>query len=228
MKVSAVIAAGGAGTRMGTPEGKMFVEIGGKPVLLHTIKAFDSIEIIGDIIVCLPAKDITKVGEMISRENIKKPVQLVEGGPTRQASVHNGLLSLSPETEMVVIHDGARPFVTKEIVINSISEAKACGAVIVGVPVKDTIKTVTDDKLISNTLQRDRLWSVQTPQTFKKALITEAHEEAKNLRINATDDAALVERLGARVKMIMGSYENIKITTPEDVVLGEAILRSRQ
>jgi 2-C-methyl-D-erythritol 4-phosphate cytidylyltransferase len=142
--------------------------------------------------------------------------------------VYNGIQVVSDDTDIVVIHDGARPFVTKEIILEAVSETRAHRAVIVGMPVKDTIKTVKDDRLVSNTLDRDVLWQVQTPQVFDFKLIKEAYERAKRLDVQATDDARLVERLGEKVKMISGSYDNIKITTPEDLKIAEAILRSRQ
>ena len=150
------------------------------------------------------------------------------GGQTRQDSVYNGLQAISHDSDIVLIHDGARPFVTKEMIVRAVNEIKTCGAVIVAMPVKDTIKTVGEDGFVMNTLDRELLWQVQTPQIFKKDLIIEAHERAKRLSLQATDDSRLVERLGEKVKVIRGSYENIKITTPEDIKIAEEILRSKQ
>ncbi|MCX5748998.1 MAG: 2-C-methyl-D-erythritol 4-phosphate cytidylyltransferase [Candidatus Saganbacteria bacterium] len=228
MKTTAIIAAGGLGTRMRSPDGKLFIEICGKPVLGLTIKAFENSEIIDDIILVVALDEIEKARKLKEREGYKKIRHIIQGGASRQASVYNGLQVVSDDTDIVVIHDGARPFVTKEIILEAVSETRAHRAVIVGVPVKDTIKTVKDDRLVSNTLDREILWQVQTPQVFDFKLIKEAYERANRLDIQATDDARLVERLGEKVKMISGSYDNIKITTPEDLMIAEAILRSKQ
>ena len=228
MKTSAIIAAGGSGSRMKTDEGKLFLELCGTPILLLTLAVFDSCDIIDEIILPVPLDEIERTKQLVERAGFKKVRHIIQGGSTRQASVYNGLQVVSADSDIVVIHDGARPFVSREIILDAVSETRAHKAVIVGMPVKDTIKTVTDDRLVSNTLDREILWQVQTPQVFEAALIKEAYERAVKLGISATDDARLVERLGEKVKMITGSYENIKITTPGDLKIGEAILKSRQ
>jgi 2-C-methyl-D-erythritol 4-phosphate cytidylyltransferase len=228
MKVSVIIAAGGMGKRMQSSEGKLFIEIGSFPMIALTVSVFESSEIIDDIILVVALDEIERAKKLVEKYGFKKIRHIIQGGATRQDSIYNGLQVVSTDTDIVVIHDGARPFVTKEIILEAISETRAYRAVIVGMPVKDTIKTVKDDRLVSNTLDRDFLWQVQTPQVFDYSLIKEAYERAKRLEIQATDDARLVERLGEKVKMIMGSYENIKITTPEDVKIAEAIIKSRQ
>ena len=228
MKTSAIIAAGGSGSRMKTDEGKLFIELRGIPIILLTLSIFDSFDIIDEIILPVPLDEIGRTKQMVERAGLKKVRHIIRGGETRQASVYNGLQVVSSDSEIIVIHDGARPFVSREIILDAVSETRAYKAVIVGMPAKDTIKTVTDDRLVSNTLDREFLWQVQTPQVFEAGLIKEAYERANKLGFSATDDARLVERLGERVKMITGSYENIKITTPEDLKIGEAILKSRQ
>lgn len=228
MKTTAIIAAGGLGTRMQNPDGKLFLEICKHPVLALTIDAFEEADIIDDIVLVVALDEIERARRLKELKGFKKIRHIIQGGPTRQDSVYNGLQVVSDDTDIVVIHDGARPFVTKEIILEAVSETRAHKAVIVGMPVKDTIKTVKDDRLVSNTLDREILWQVQTPQVFERKLIKEAYERAKRLDAQATDDARLVERLGEKVKMINGSYENIKITTPEDIKVAEAILRSRR
>ena len=228
MKTSAIIAAGGSGSRMKTDEGKLFIELCGTPIILLTLAVFDSCDIIDEIILPVPLDEIERTKQLVERAGLKKVRHIIQGGSTRQASVYNGLQVVSSDSDIVVIHDGARPFVSREIILDAVSETRAHKAVIVGMPVKDTIKTVTDDRLVSNTLDREILWQVQTPQVFEAPLIKEAYERAFKLGFSATDDARLVERLGEKVKMIQGSYENIKITTPEDLKIGEAILKSRQ
>lgn len=228
MKVTAIIAAGGSGARMKDPGGKLFIELCGDPILALTIGAVGSSEIVDDIILTVPLDQIERVKTLVEKYSFKKVRHIIEGGATRQDSVYNGIQVVSPDTDILIVHDGARPFITKEIILEAVSETRAYKAVIVGMPVKDTIKTVKDDRLVTNTLDRELLWQVQTPQVFDLALIKEAYERAKRMGIKATDDARLVERLGEPVKMIQGSYENIKITTPEDITIAEAILRSRQ
>jgi 2-C-methyl-D-erythritol 4-phosphate cytidylyltransferase len=151
-------------------------------------------------------------------------VTVVEGGEERGDSVKHGLKAVSPDMDLVIVHDGARPLITPDIIEKAIGEAQEYGAVVVGVPVKDTVKKVESRTLIvERSLDRDELWQAQTPQIFKYEIITRAYAK----KITATDDAKLVEDLGIKVKMVMGSYENIKITTPEDLIVAEAILRSR-
>lgn len=228
MKVSAIIAGGGLGIRMNNPLGKLFIEIDGRTIIELTLSIFESVDIIDEVILTIAEEEIEKANNLISECDFKKIKHVIAGGKTRQDSVYNGLKLVSPDTDIVVIHDGARPFVTKEIILESISEAKAHRAVIVGIPVKDTIKMVNNERLVTNTLDRELLWQVQTPQTFEYPLIKEAYERAKKLNIQATDDSRLVERLGEKVIMINGSYENIKITTPEDLKIAEVILKSKQ
>lgn len=228
MRTSAIIAAGGSGIRMNNPDGKLFIEICGKPIIWLTVSKFEKSDVIDEIIIAVSPDDIGRAKELFKQSSFKKTIKIIAGGKTRQDSVFNGLKELSNDTDIVVVHDGARPFVSEEIILEAVSEARARKAVIVGVPVKDTIKIVNDDRIVSNTLERELLWQVQTPQAFEYSLIKEAHDKAEKLGIKATDDAGLVERLGEKVKMIMGSYDNIKITTPEDLKIAEAILRLKQ
>ncbi len=225
MKVTAVIPAAGAGKRMNLK--KQFLEINGKPLLSITVSVFEDCQSIDDIIVVAARDDIEAVKEML--KSFRKIRDIVEGGPERQDSVYNGLKDISKESDddLVVIHDGARPLITKEIISKAVTEAKVSKAVVVGVPAKDTIKTVTPDNMTLETLDRGSLWLVQTPQVFQLSIIKQAYERAQKINYRATDDSKLVERMGIPVKMIMGSYDNIKITTIEDVAIAESILNQR-
>jgi 2-C-methyl-D-erythritol 4-phosphate cytidylyltransferase len=198
---------------MGRP--KQFLPLAGKAVVEWTIEVFRKIKTVEQIVLAVPEDDLERAKNL--------GVTVVAGGEERGDSVKNGLKAISPDCDLVIIHDGARPLITPDIIEKAISEAKEYGAAIVGVPAKDTIKRVGDDLVIKDTVDRQALWQAQTPQIFKYEIITRAYAKKRS----ATDDAKLVEDLGIKVKMVMGSYENIKITTPEDLIVAEAILRSR-
>ncbi len=227
MKVSAIIPSAGYGERMGGLK-KPYILLDGKPILFHTLKVFQKCPLIDDIKVIVAAGDEQKcLDEVISYCN-EKVSQIITGGSTRQESVFNGLKNLSPDTDLVIIHDCVRPFVTNDMISASLDSAKKWGAAIVAVPVKDTIKESDDNVFVANTLDRQRLWSIQTPQVFKYEIILHAHLLAQQKNIQATDDAGLVEMFGnCKVKLVMGTYENIKITTPIDLIVAEAIHKSR-
>ncbi len=214
MKVSVIIAAGGSGKRMGKP--KQFLPLLGRPVVAWTVDVFKTIKQVNQIILVAGGDDLARAKEF--------GVYLAESGKERQDSVKNGLDLVKNDCDLVLIHDGARPLVTADIIEKAIEAAGECGAAVVGVPVKDTIKMVGYDLIINGTADRSMLWQAQTPQAFKYEIITRAYQKIKGI---VTDDSKLVEDLGIKVKMVMGSYENIKITTPEDLVMAEAILRSR-
>jgi 2-C-methyl-D-erythritol 4-phosphate cytidylyltransferase len=213
MKIAVIIAAGGSGKRMGRP--KQFLPLAGKAVVAWTVEVFRKIKTVEQIVLAVPEDDLERAKNL--------GVTVVAGGEERGNSVKNGLKAISPDCDLVIIHDGARPLITPDIIEKAISEAKEHGAAVVGVPVKDTIKRVGDDLMIKETVDRQALWQAQTPQVFKYEIITRAYAKKRS----ATDDAKLVEDLGIKVKIVMGSYENIKITTPEDLIVAEAILRSR-
>lgn len=221
-----VIVAAGTGSRMKKDINKQFIKLNNKEILAHTIDKFYNNENIDDIVVV-----IKKDEEEYFNKNIKDKygfinIKLAYGGNERQDSVFNGIKLLKKECDIVLIHDGARPFVTDDIIKKSINEANNHNAIVVGVKVKDTIKVVNDDGNIVDTPNRSYLWAVQTPQVFKYDIITKAYEYAYNNNYYGTDDAMLVERIGYNVKMIEGSYNNIKITTQEDLEFGEQILKN--
>ncbi|WP_296971818.1 2-C-methyl-D-erythritol 4-phosphate cytidylyltransferase [Tepidanaerobacter sp. EBM-38] len=224
MQVSTVIAAGGHGKRMNSSVSKQFLTIKGHPILYYTLNKFEKMDVISSIVLVTGVDDMDYTREEIIRKYGFKKVKLVEGGKERQDSVYNGLREIPPQTDIVVIHDGVRPFVPIKLIEKSITAAMKYKAVGVAVPVKDTIKIVGDGNIIKSTPDRKTLWSIQTPQTFKYDLILAAYEKALSEGFYGTDDTVLVERMGLSVKIIEGAYENIKITTPEDIIFAEAFV----
>jgi len=222
----AVIVAAGKGVRMNRPTPKQYIDLGGIPILLRTLLAFEKCVSIDKIILVVPEADIKFCNErIINPSEIRKKIITVAGGPERQASVYNGLLAVDEKKNIVVIHDGVRPFVSPSIIEECIREAVLNGACILGVPASDTLKLADDSGCIKKTLERDSVWLAQTPQAFEYSLIKRAHEKAGKEGFTGTDDALLVERLGERVRIIKGSINNIKITTPEDLSLARAMLK---
>lgn len=227
-KVTALIPAAGMGRRMGNAVAKQFLPLGDKPMLAHTLLAFQRASGIDEIIPVLSEEDMEScLRDVIELYHITKVKTLVVGGRERHDSVANGLKKLEKDASIVLVHDGVRPFVTQEMIQESIELAKKGECVAVGVPLKDTIKEVDDKRIVRNTLERSRLWAIQTPQTFPVKILKRAYEESYRNKTFGTDDATLVERTGGKVRVIMGSYENIKITTPEDLLLAEEILKRR-
>lgn len=227
MYISAIIVAGGKGRRMGSSINKIFLDLNGKPLLYYSIKAFEGIPEIDEIIVVSSKEEVKYCQiEVIKKFRLNKVKKIVEGGEERQASVYNGLMAVDKRCEIVLIHDGARPFISRSIIAKGIKEAKIHKAVGIAVPVKDTIKVVDEDNFIINTPERKTLWGIQTPQIFDYDLITMAHKKAIEDDFIGTDDCVLVERCGSRVKLVEGSYKNIKITTPEDLIIAEALLNN--
>lgn len=189
----------------------------GKPVLAHTLSVFESCEAVGEVVLVVGESDIEAAGELVGRFGCSKVRAIVPGGPHRQDSVSRGLEKVTGD--IVAIHDAARPMVTGEMVVTSIEEARRTGACIAAVPVIDTVKSASADRTVTGTVDRSNLYTVQTPQTFRTELIRSAYERAYSDGVYATDDAALVERLGEKVTIVPGSYDNIKITTQPDLDL---------
>jgi len=228
LKTSAIIVAAGKGRRMGKDYNKQYIILGDKPIVAHTIEVFEQNSLIDEIILVVGKDEIALVKQdVIEKYNFKKVVSIIEGGDQRQDSVYNGLRAVNNECDIVLVHDGARPFVTDNIIEEGINVVNEAGACIAAVPVKDTIKVVNANMDVVNTPARETLWAIQTPQVFKYKLLMNAYEKLQNSDIKATDDAMLIEALGHTVKIINGSYENIKITTPEDLIVGEGILKEK-
>ena len=220
-----VIVAAGTGTRMNMGINKQFIKLEGKEIIYYTIEKFYRNENIEDIVVVVKEEEAEFFRKKILDKYNFKNIKIAYGGKERQDSVYNGLKSLDKNCDIVLIHDGARPFVSDKIINKSIEEAKENKAVVVGVPVKDTIKVIDNNNNIVDTPNRSLLWAVQTPQTFDYNLLIKSYEDAFKDNFYGTDDAMLVERIGYKVKMVEGSYNNIKITTQEDLNLGNQILK---
>ncbi|MBI5180904.1 MAG: 2-C-methyl-D-erythritol 4-phosphate cytidylyltransferase [Nitrospirae bacterium] len=227
-KVAVLIPAAGMGKRMGKDRQKQFLMFGDMPVLAHTLKVFEGIDEVNEIIIIVPrGEEEFCLTNIVERYKIHKVTKVIAGGKERQDSVYNGLKLISDDTAFVIVHDGVRPFIRKDIIKRSIELAKEADGVVAGVPAKDTIKRVSNDMFVEATMNRQHLWLIQTPQTFKYKIINEAYNKAYINDYYGTDDASLVERLGYKIKVIMDSYENIKITTPEDMIFAETIYKSR-
>lgn len=228
-KIAAIIPAAGSGSRMGVPSPKQFFELEGVPILIHTLQVFQQVESIGLIIVVVPRENCTWVEEQVQKYNLSKVFKVIAGGKHRQDSVLAGLEVLPLEVELVLVHDGVRPFVPVSVIENCLKEAEKNGAAMVAVPVKDTLKAVSRDNVIEQTIDRSGVWQAQTPQAARVSLLKKAFADViKHKDFIATDEAALLERVNIPVKVVEGSEKNIKITRPEDLILAKAILMESQ
>ncbi len=223
--VGAIVAAAGVGTRMGTPHPKQFMPIAGKPVVIHTLEAFERCAPVE--VVCLVAREqeIDRAQRLLAEHSLGKVIAVIAGGEVRQDSVYNGLLALDG-AEIVVVHDGVRPLVLPESIAAAVDAARVSGAATLATKVQETVKAVSDG-LVVRTVDRGPLWTVQTPQAFRYRLLRDAHEDARAAGIVGTDDAMLVERLGHQVRVVPGRIDNVKISTAADLALAEAILAGR-
>ncbi|MFC1955770.1 2-C-methyl-D-erythritol 4-phosphate cytidylyltransferase [Chloroflexota bacterium] len=219
-RVGAVIVAAGESQRMGGTD-KVRAPLGGKPLLASPINTFQECPLVGQVVVVVSAKNEEWCRRLVAEERWSKVSDICTGGRRRQDSVAAGLGQLD-ECDWVVIHDGARPLVTVDLIKNGLETAGETGAAVAAVPVADTIKVAGDDKIVQETPTRQNLWAVQTPQVFRFDIIIEAYRRANS---DVTDDATLVEQAGCRVKLYMGSYDNIKVTTPDDLALAELLWR---
>lgn len=227
-KIAVIIPAAGQGKRMKSDVSKQFIEIEGKPILAYTIEKFESTNIIDEIVVVVGKGEEDYVGEFIrDRYDFTSISKIVTGGKERQDSVYEGLKAISHDIDIVLIHDGARPMINPldiEKIIDNTIRYKAC---VIGVKVKDTIKIVDTEGNVVETPKRKYLYAVQTPQAFETELIRNAYEKGVQEGVTVTDDSSLVEKYSnVKVKMIEGSYENIKITTPEDFYIAKRIINS--
>lgn len=220
----AIIVAAGSGSRMKSSKNKLLLPLGGKTVIERTVKTFEDIPQIGEIIVVCREEELETMSSILLGEKIT----FVIGGKTRQESVKNAVETIDPdECETVIIHDGARPLVTKEEILETLEEAKRTGAAATGVFVKDTIKVINDDYVITDTPDRTKLVAIHTPQIFNLKLYLKAMEKAAMQKKDFTDDCKLLENIGVPVSVVIGEYGNIKITTPEDIPMAQAILEER-
>ncbi|MDO5149976.1 MAG: 2-C-methyl-D-erythritol 4-phosphate cytidylyltransferase [Oscillospiraceae bacterium] len=224
MDTSVIIVSAGSSTRM-QGQNKQLALVGGIPVAARSMMAFERCESVAEIIVVTRTEDIETMKQLAEQYNITKLSCIVSGGNTRQESVLNGVRKISDGTKMIAVHDGARPLVTPENIERTIADARVFSGAVLGVPVKDTIKTVSDG-LITDTPPRSSLYITQTPQVFKRSVYLRAVEFASRNYLDFTDDCQLAEAIGVKVCMTTGDYKNIKITTPEDIAIAEAILNS--
>lgn len=223
---SAIIVAAGKGTRMGPGVDKLFLEVAGRPVLAHTWQRFNDASCINDLVIVVRDGMQSVFQELAAQFKFTKPFQLVSGGEERQDSVWNGLAALPATTEIVAIQDAARPCTSERLIADTIAAASEMGAAVAGQPVTDTIKETADGKTISRNVDRTRLWSMQTPQTFRVDVIRRAFAEMRRRGLAVTDDTAACELIGQPVRLVAGATANPKVTLPGDLIVIEALLRS--
>jgi 2-C-methyl-D-erythritol 4-phosphate cytidylyltransferase len=228
-KVFAIIAASGLARRMGGVN-KQLLKLGGKPVAVRSTEAFQKNPLVNGIVIVTRKENIRKMQDLVSKHKLSKVKAVIEGGEERQDSVHNGLLEVKRlgGCDIVTVHNGANPLVSSEEIADSINAAAKYGAAVVANPVKDTIRFVQKSGFSVATPERKSLWAMQTPQAMKFNLALKAFEKARREKFYGTDDVQLVEKIGGRVKIVPGRYENFKITTPHDVLLAESILKTRR
>lgn len=224
---SVIVPAAGSGSRMQTDINKQLLELDGKPIIVHTILALDQCQLFGEIIIVAKEIEIEIFKKKLNENQIVTPMKFVKGGNSRQDSVYNGIQEVSKHSKFIAVHDGARPFVNNHLLKRMMDEVYIKGAVIAAVPSIDTVKRVNERNEIEETLDRGQLWNAQTPQVFRCDVLKAAYEKARMENFQGTDDSSLVEWMGIKVYPVMGSYNNIKITTAKDLVLGEMILKER-
>ena len=225
--VVAVVPAAGLGTRMGGNTPKQYLTIGNLPLLVYSLQIFQELEEIGEVILSVPAADREYCWRKIVQPfGLEKVTKVVAGGARRQDSVRNGLAAISDRPDGVLVHDGVRPFIDQVMVRKVIDCAGKTGAAVVAMPIHDTVKRVDPSGIIQETLKREELWQIQTPQVFRYDWLVEAHQQAQQHQWDVTDDAALIERMGYPVSVVEGSCFNIKVTKPDDLVFGKAILET--
>ncbi|TZE82691.1 2-C-methyl-D-erythritol 4-phosphate cytidylyltransferase [Calorimonas adulescens] len=224
MKNTAILLAAGKSLRMGTGFNKTLIEVDGRPLLWYSLRILEQCELIDEIVLVVQRDMVGYVDDYIVKGyGFKKVSRIVEGGSERQFSVFNGLSAVE-YADVVVVHDGARPLITEQMIRDVIEVAYEVGATAVGVPLKDTVKVIGENNMVKYTPDRRSLWAIQTPQAFRFEILKDAHEKAIEEGYVATDDCALVEKIGKSVKIVEGDYKNIKVTTPEDLVILEALI----
>ena len=226
--ISVIIPAAGQGKRFGAGKNKAVVLLAGKSILERTVEAFSDIPDIGERIIVVAPDEVAEITEQAKSFPKSETIKVVAGGAERQYSIENALSSVDSGAEIVLVHDGARPLISRDVIHKLIMEVRESSAAIVAVPVKDTIKKVDANGFVVDTPRRSELWAIQTPQGFSRDLIINAYKRAREDNFLGTDDASLVERMGVSVKIVQGEYENIKITTPEDLPIANLFLERRK
>jgi 2-C-methyl-D-erythritol 4-phosphate cytidylyltransferase len=233
-RIAAIVPAAGLGTRMGAETLKQFLELDGMPLILFTLRRLAACSAITEFFISTRADDIVSLQDKVAKSELGRPARVVHGGDTRQQSVANALAQVDPTTEIVLVHDAVRPFVTTEQIDRVIAEARKRGAAILGIPAIDTVKEVKrgslpeDIALITNTIPRERIVMAQTPQAFRYELLRDAFRAAQNEGAVASDEAVLVERFGHEVFVVLGSDRNLKITRPADMELARFYLEQER
>ncbi len=220
---SVVIPAAGQGKRMKAGKNKLWIELAGKPILSHTIQVFENDPWCREVILVGNTNELDQLEHLKASYQFCKVTQIVPGGEERQQSVFEGLKRLTGDDSIVLIHDGARPFIGQDSIHQLVQLTEKTGAAVIAVPIKDTVKKVMDHQVVT-TIDRSSLWAVQTPQAFRLSIVFDAHKQAAQENYIGTDDASLVERYGQTVSIVEGDYFNIKLTTVEDLVIAKAIL----
>jgi 2-C-methyl-D-erythritol 4-phosphate cytidylyltransferase len=226
MAYQVIIPAAGQGKRMGAGKNKLLLELNSIPVFIHSLKVFEEDELCDGIILAIHPQDEAEFNSLLKKYGVKKVLELVPGGKERQDSIYNALKTVKGDG-IILVHDAARPFIRKEHIHGLLDTALETGAAIIGVQAKDTMKTVRDDVVMA-TVERSSLWAVQTPQAFRFSVLYRAYEQAEKDGFIGTDDSSLVERISHPVAMVEGDYDNIKLTTQEDLFFAQAILQKRQ
>lgn len=226
MAYQVIIPAAGQGKRMGAGKNKLLIELNGIPVLIHTLRVFEEDEHCEGMILAIHHQDEAAFKALLTKYNIHKVKRLVPGGKERQDSIYQALKTVDSDG-IILVHDAARPFILKEAILRLTDKAMETGAAIIGVQAKDTMKTVRNGTVVE-TVERSSLWAVQTPQAFRMSILLKAYEKAEQDGFLGTDDSSLVERIPFPVMMVEGDYDNIKLTTPEDLFFAEAILKKRK
>jgi len=224
--VTAIVPAAGIGKRYGEGANKPFVSLAGKPLIIWAIETLQNLPEIAEIIPVVKEQDIKLCGRLFEEYKIVKIRHIAQGGRERQDSVFHGLSLIHDKDSIVLVHDGVRPLIEPSVIRNALQQLHGCDGVVVGAPLKDTVKEVRDG-LVRNTPKRDLLWAIQTPQIFYYQTLYDAYEKAMADLFYTTDDSALVERNNGKIKVVYGSYTNIKVTTPEDLLIAEVFLRMR-
>jgi len=233
-RIVAIVPAAGLGTRMGADQPKQFLELDGMPLIIFTLRRIAACRAITEFLIATRAEDVMWLQDRVAKAALGRPARVIHGGDTRQQSVANALAQVDPSTEIVLVHDAVRPFVTAEQVDRVIAEARARGAAILGIPAIDTVKEVKraslpeDVALISATIPRERIVLAQTPQAFSYALLRDAFRRAEQDGMTGSDEAVLVERMGRDVYVVLGSERNLKITRPADMELARFYLEQER
>lgn len=221
---SAIVLGAGQGTRMNSNVRKQFIEVLGKPVIAYALDAFQQCDYVDEIILVVPKEDIVYANDIVKAFELDKVKKIISGGKRRQDSVLCGLKEVSEQADIVAVHDGARPLVRVSDIKNVIDDALVFDAATLGVRAKDTMKMVDENNTVRSTLNRELLYCIQTPQVFRREVLLQGYENAMENNLEFTDDSSLVEATGVSVKVTEGSYDNIKITTPEDLIYMEAMV----